>query len=185
MPGEAIKNDRHYTYADLLKWNDDRRWELIDGVAYLMAPPRRIHEKISTEILKQLAVFLTGKPYEVYGGNFGVRLNADQGDDTLVIPDVTVVCDQSKLDDMGCTGAPDMIIEILSPSTAARDRLIKFNKYLQAGVREYWIVDPDTKTVSAHVLENGKYTTKAYGDTDAPPVHVLDGCTINLADVFA
>ena len=185
MFSEVIKNDRHYTYADLLEFDDDSRWELIDGVAFLMAPPKRIHEEISVAILKQLAVFLTGKPCRVYGGNLGVRLDASRGDDTLVIPDITVVCDKSKLDDMGCTGAPDMIVEILSPSTAARDRLIKFNKYLTSGVREYWIVDPEAKTVSAHVLENGKYIINVYGDTDTPEVHVLAGCAINLAEVFA
>ena len=185
MPSETVKNDRHYTCEDLYLWDDDCRWELIDGVAYMMAPPRRIHEKISGEIFRQLANFLIDKPCEVYGGNFGVRLNADQGDDTLVIPDITVVCDKSKLNDLGCAGAPDMIVEILSPSTAAHDKLIKFNKYLQHGVREYWIVDPDIKTVSAHILENGKYTVSAYGDTDTPAIHVLDGCTINLSEVFA
>ena len=182
MLNEARKN--HYTYADLLTWDDDCRWELIGGAAYLMAPPKRIHEEISRELLFQLTAFLKGKHCKVYGGHFGVRLSADQGDDTLVIPDITVVCDKSKLDEKGCVGAPDMIIEILSPSTAALDRLVKFNKYLQAGVREYWIVDPDSKIVSAHVLKDGEYTTSAYGETDAPPVHVLKGCIINLSEVF-
>ena len=78
-----------------------------------------------------------------------------------------------------------MVIEILSRSTASRDRVLKFNQYLKAGVREYWIVDPDSKTVSVHILKDGEYLARAYAETDAAPVHVLDGCTISLSDVFA
>ena len=115
-----------------------------------------------------------------------MRLNgAGSDDDTVVQPDLVVICDRSKIDDKGCNGAPDMVIEILSPSTARHDKLVKFQLYQNAGVREYWIVDPDTKTVQAHVLESGRYFTAAYGDADTAPVYVLDGCTINLTDVFA
>ena len=184
MSTQAARQDKRYTYADYLTWDDEIRRELIDGAAYLMAPPNRRHQRISSELHGQLYNFLKGKPCEVYAAPFGVRLNAAEGDDSVVLPDIVVVCDKSKLDEMGCVGAPDLIIEILSPSTAAHDRLIKFNKYLQTGVREYWIVDPDSNTVCVHLLENGKYTISAYGETDAPPVHVLDGCVLQLADVF-
>jgi Uma2 family endonuclease len=95
-----------------------------------------------------------------------------------------VVCDRSKLDGKRCNGAPDMIIEILSPNSAKRDLIIKFNKYQQAGVREYWVVNPDNKIVSVHILENGKYVTSAYSDTDTVSVHVLDGCEIDLREVL-
>ena len=185
MPSEALKNDKHYTYADYLTWDDDRRWELIDGVAYLMSAPTWEHQRISGELYGQLWLFLKKTPCRVFHAPFDVRLNADQEDDMVVQPDLLVICDHSKLIGTGCVGAPDMVIEILPPSTAACDRLVKFNKYLQSGVREYWIVDSDTKTVSAHVLENGKYITSAYGEADAPPVHILDGCTIDLSSVFA
>jgi Uma2 family endonuclease len=100
----------------------------------------------------------------------------DQSDDTLVEPDIVVVCDSSKLDDRGCNGAPDLVVEILSPATAQRDRVVKFRKYLEAGVREYWIVNPDEKTVQVHILDNGHYIIKTYDETDAVPVTVLPDC---------
>lgn len=115
-----------------------------------------------------------------------MRLNADTFDDTVVQPDLVIVCDHSKLEEKGgCKGAPDMVAEILSPATAKYDRLTKFRLYQKSGVREYWIVDPESRTVAAHVLENGKYVAFAYGEEDLAPVHVLEGCEINLADVFA
>jgi len=182
----SLSQQNHYTYADYITWEDDKRYELIDGIPYMMTPgPSRTHQKISREILKQLANFLTGKPCEVYHAPFDVRLNADKADDTVVQPDLLVVCDKSKLDDRGCNGSPDMIMEILSPSTSRHDKVLKFNKYLQAGVREYWLVNPDDKTVQVCVLENGRYVTKAYDNTDIAPVHVLAGCEIDLQEAFA
>ena len=113
-----------------------------------------------------------------------MRLRTDE--DTVFAPDISIVCDKTKLaDGKACNGAPDMIVEILSPSTAGRDKLEKFNKYLQAGVREYWIVDPEHKMVNIHLLEDGKYVTTAFGETDNMPVSVLDGCVISLPAVFA
>ena len=132
------QKDERYTYLDYYSWDDGERWELIDGVAYAMSPaPAPKHQTISRELLVQIANFLKGKPYEVFHAPFDVRLNADSDDDTVMQPDIFVVCDKSKIDDKGCNGAPDMIIEILSPSTAKRDIVLKFNAYLQAGVREY------------------------------------------------
>jgi Uma2 family endonuclease len=181
---EALKQDKKYTYEDYMSWPKDERWEIIDGVAYMLAAPTIQHQGISGELFKQLAVFLTGKPCRVYAAPFAVRLNND--DHTVVEPDISIVCDMSKLaDGKICNGAPDMIIEILSPSTAGMDRLKKFNKYLQAGVREYWIVDPETKMVNVHMLKDGGYMTTAYGNADTVPVHVLDNCIISLPDVFA
>lgn len=184
---EAIRADKYYTYADYAKWDDDTRYELIDGVAYAMAEPSVSHEAISGELFSQLYNFLKGKPCRVFGASLEVLLNAaGDEDDTVVQPDIKVVCDMSKLDDdKRCNGAPDMVIEILSPSTAKRDKVLKFNKYFQAGVREYWIVDPESRTVSVHVLEGGKYTISAYDETDIVPVHMLEGCAIYLPDVFA
>ena len=175
-----------YTYADYLTWSDDERWEIIDGVAYAMDPaPGTKHQRMSGRFFALLFNFLNGKPCEAFHAPFDVRLSANEDDDTVVQPDIVVVCDRSKLDDKGCKGAPDLVIEILSPSTARHDKLIKFNAYQRAGVREYWIADPDSKTLSVHVLEIGRYITSAYGDTDIAPVSVLPGCGINLSDVFA
>ena len=184
---EALRKESRYTYADYSKWDDDARYELIDGVSYLMSPaPSRTHQELLTNIFGQLYNFLKDKPCKVYPAPFDVRLNAaGDDDDTVVQPDIVVICDKSKLDDKGCNGAPDMVIEILSPSSAARDRVLKFNRYLQAGVREYWIVEPAGRTVIIHRLESGKYVTNAYSETDAAPVSILEGCVINLADVFA
>jgi Uma2 family endonuclease len=150
-----------------------------------MSPaPSRTHQGVSGNLHGQLFNFLKGKFCKVYAAPFDVRLDADKEDDTVVQPDITVVCDKSKLDDKGCKGAPDMVIEIISASSARMDRLIKLRLYRRAGVREYWIIDPETKTAQVYLLENGKYVVNAYDNTDAVPVHVLEGCTINLKEVF-
>ena len=99
-------------------------------------------------------------------------------------PDILVVCDKSKLDGKSVLGAPDLVIEILSPSTSLRDKVLKFRRYLQAGVREYWIVEPDSKAVSVHILTNGEYVTHPYCEEDTIPVHVLEGCVIKLTEIF-
>ena len=183
---DAIRNDKHYTYADYASWDTDDRYELIDGVAYMMSPaPGRRHQGIQFNLSLQIGNFLKGKTCRAFAAPFDVRLDAAHDDDTVVQPDIVVICDRSKLDDKGCNSAPDLVIEILSPSSLQRDVLLKFNKYLQAGVREYWVVDPDRKTASVHVLDGGRYYTTVYGETSTVPVHVLEGCTVSLPDVFA
>ena len=104
--------------------------------------------------------------------------------DTVVQPDIVVICDRSKLDDKGGKGTPDLVIEILSPSSINHDKMIKFNRYLKAGVREYWIVDPDNKTVLVNILKDGQYISNTYGDHDVIPIHALEGCTIHFKYVF-
>ena len=178
---EALRQDRHYTYADWLAWPENERWEVIDGVAHMMSAPDVAHQRISRKLLRQIDSFLDDKPCEVFNAPFGVRL----ADDSVVEPDLLVVCDKSKLaDGKVCNGAPDMVVEILSPSTPSREKVLKFNKYLGAGVREYWVVYPDSKSVSVYLLEDGQYIAKEYADTDTVPVHVLVGCVISLPDVF-
>jgi len=180
------RENERYTYADYCKWDDSERWELIDGVPYAMAPaPTQQHQEISSEIHRQLANFLKGKPCKVFHAPFDVRLNADGKDDTVCQPDLLVVCDSAKLDGKCCNGAPDLVIEILSPSTARLDRMVKFQQYLRAGIPEYWIVDPETKTVQVCILQGGVYVAHMYADTDITQVAVLEGCTISLPDVFA
>ena len=182
----ASRKETRYTYADYCDWPDDERWELIDGVPYAMSPaPSQAHQSILGAIFNQLYGFLDGKPCKVFLAPFDVRLNADTHDNTVVQPDILVVCDDDKLDGKGVVGAPDLVVEILSPSTALKDKTLKFDKYLKAGVREYWIVDPEINVVSTHVLENGRYYTVAYTETASMPVYVLDGCTIDLGKVFA
>ena len=177
------KGEELYTYADYRVWDDNDRWELVDGVAYAMAPPLIRHQRISTLLCAQLSSFLEDKPCEVIAAP-GVRLNAETSDNTVLIPDIAVVCDNSKIDKETIIGAPDLVIEILSPSTARFDILTKFRKYQTAQVREYWVVDPELDTVTIHCLENGKYVTTVYGHEENVSVNVLEGCMINLAKVF-
>ncbi len=179
-----------YTFADILDWEESERAELIDGEVYLMAPPSRIHQEVSGEIFPQIANFLEGKNCKVYTAPFGVRLFEKDGDapedvDTVVEPDISVVCDKSKLDDHGCKGAPDMMIEILSPSTRRHDRLVKLNLYQRAGVREYWIVNPEEKSVQVFTQNGGILRiTEEYGRGDIAKVNALDGCFVELSKVF-
>ena len=178
------KDEQRYTYSDYLEWDDDQRWELIDGVPFLMSAPSRQHQKISVNLTGLLYNYLKGKTCELYAAPFDVRLNADTLDNTVVQPDVLVICDSEKLDDAGCKGAPDFIVEILSPSTSSRDRHLKFDLYRKVGVREYWVVEPDENIVSVHILTNEDYITRIYGETDAAPISVLDNRKIDLAEVF-
>lgn len=183
------KEDR-YTMSDILAWEGQEHVELIDGAPVMMAPPTRAHQRISGELGRQLGNYLEGKRCEVYAAPFAVRLFEKKGDrpedvDTMVEPDLSVICDPGKLDEMGCKGAPDFIIEILSPSTQRHDRLVKYNLYQRAGVREYWIVDPSAKSIQTFVLEDGRYTAAGFGSPgDILKVSVLEGCFIELSKVF-
>ena len=185
-----LPQENRYTLADALAWDEQDRIELVYGDPVMMAPPTRAHQKAVMELSAQLHAYLKGKKCEVYPAPFAVRLFEQDGDrpedvDTMVEPDITVVCDPSKLDDTGCKGAPDLVMEILSPSTTRHDRFTKFNLYQRAGVREYWIVDPADKSVQAFVLEDGRYTAKDFGAAgDTVWVNVLDDCTIDLSQVF-
>lgn len=179
-----------YSFSDYLSWDESDRAELLDGERIMMAPPARIHQEISVELMRQLANFLEGKRCRVYHAPFAVRLFEQDGDTpedvkTVVEPDISVVCDPGKLDGKGCKGAPDMVMEILSPSTQRHDRLVKLDLYQRAGVREYWIVDPDSRTVQVFLLSGGSVLPhEVYGQDAVAKVNVLDGCFIELAKVF-
>lgn len=179
-----------YTFADVLAWEENERIEIVNGETVMMAPPSVEHQRISIEISRQLANYLSGKKCEVFAAPFGVRLFEQDGDspedvDTMVEPDISVICDESKLDKYGCKGAPDLIIEILSPSTRRHDRLVKLGLYQRAGVREYWIVNPADKTVQVFLLEGGELLLREdYGQEDTAKVNVLDDCLIELSKVF-
>ena len=181
-----------YTFADVLAWEDGERAELIDGEVFLMAPaPSRGHQRISFEMCRQLGNYLEGKRCQAYSAPFDVRLFEKDGDapedvDTVVEPDITIVCDSSKLDDRGCKGAPDMVVEILSPSTQRHDRLVKLGLYQRAGVREYWIVSPEEQAVQVFTLSDGLLLPhEVYDRQGVAKVNVLDGCFIELSKVFS
>ena len=181
-----VKKLQRYTYADYYSWDDDKRWELIDGIAYAMAPgPSFSHQSILGNIYRQISNFLFGKKCNVLLAPLDVRLNADAKDDTVVQPDLLIVCDESKLNERGCAGAPDMVVEILSPSSAEHDMVRKYELYLKCGVREYWIVDPNAKTVVTYILDNSAYVRKDYNKTDVVPVSVVEGCFVDFGKVFS
>ncbi|MGB1282992.1 MAG: Uma2 family endonuclease, partial [Polaribacter sp.] len=153
--------NKTYTYADYLLWQFSERVELIKGKIFKMSPaPKRIHQDISRNIEFKLFAHLRKQPCKVYYAPFDVRLSKKKKDqliETVVQPDICVICDEKKLDDRGCLGAPDLIVEILSPSTKKKDITDKFNLYEENGVREYWIVDPDNQTLLKYVLKDKKY----------------------------
>ena len=182
-----------YTYADYLTWLDDKRRELINGFIHLMSAPMRRHARVSVKLVRHIASFIDLKKGKchVYYAPFDVRLpiHGSTDDDKIydvVQPDICVVCDLSKLDDKGCIGAPELIVEILSPSTLKYDWNYKFNLYETAGVTEYWIVDPKAKTACAFLLQpDGRYDLgTVYDTTQKAPVHILKGLEIDLNDLF-
>jgi Uma2 family endonuclease len=152
----ALKQPLYFTYGDYCNWSEDERWELIDGQAYAMSAPSRVHQEIVLELGTQINTYLKGKPCKPYIAPFDVRLpkknEKDDKIDTVVQPDISVICDRNKLDDKGCRGAPDWIIEILSPSTAIRDMDIKFQLYQMHGVKEYWLINPQEKWGMIYIL---------------------------------
>lgn len=188
LPAENMR----YTFADFLAWDEDVHIEMIDGEAFMMATPSSRHQEILMELTRQLANFLEGKQCRVYPAPFGVRLFEQAGDrpedvNTVVEPDISVICDRDKIDKRGCKGAPELIMEILSPSTRRHDRLVKLNLYQRAGVKEYWIVDPDTQSVQVFLPDKtGSFRIhEDYGHEDVAKVHVLEGCFIELNKVFS
>lgn len=179
------------TFADILTWDECERAEIICGEVVMMSPPPSTsHQEICFELCRQLGNYLKGKQCKAYPAPFAVRLFEADGDrpedvDTMVEPDISIICDRGKIDKHGCKGAPDMVVEILSPSTQRHDRFVKFSLYQRAGVREYWIIDPDSKTVQSFILEDGHYSVKEFGTAgDKIKVNVLEDCVIDLSELF-
>ena len=188
-----LDESKRYTYADYLTWLDDKRRELINGFIHLMSGPMRRHGRISMKISTRVYTFIEkqkGK-CEVYHAPFDVRLplHGSTDDDKIydvVQPDICVVCDLSKLDDRGCLGAPDLVVEVLSPSTLKYDWNYKFNLYEAAGVKEYWIVDPKAKTANVFILQSdGRYDLgTVYENDQKAPVRIFEGLEIDLNELF-
>ena len=191
MAHPAKTLEQKYTYGDYFSWRDGERWELIEGVPYNMSPaPSRIHQKIVSNLNKIFANFLSGKKCEVYPAPFDVRLPEKNEDDdeiaTVVQPDLSIICDEKKLDDRGCRGAPDIVVEILSPFSAARDRKQKFEVYQKHLVKEYWVVYPNEEFIDIFVLDDkGKYQTpKAFTKGDKLTTPILEGLEFAIEEVF-
>jgi len=183
--------EQHFTYGDYRTWPATERWELIDGIAYDMSPaPLRSHQDCSGELFYQFRSQLTKGPCRIYAAPFDVRLpEGDEADDdinTVVQPDIVVVCDRNKLDERGCRGAPDLVIEILSPYTAHKDLNEKFRLYERVGVREYWIVHPLDRTVMVFRREGEGFGMPAmFAGEDRIEVPLLGELVIDLKQAFA
>ena len=178
---------KKFTYGDYLTWPEEERWELIDGVAYNMTPaPATAHQIILVELARQVSNFLLDKDCLPFVAPFDVRLpeagEADADILTVVQPDIAVVCDPDKLDDRGCRGAPEMIIEIISPSTAVKDQIHKVSLYEKHGVKEYWLVHPTDRLVTIRLLgADGRYgPPQIYEAKGTLPVVTLPGLEIDL-----
>jgi len=195
----AKRSDHRYTYGEYCTWGDDERWEIIDGVAWDMSPaPNTDHQRISLAIASRFERFLQGKACEAFAAPFDVVLpdvpdQREEESPTVVQPDISVICDPSKITEAGCTGAPDLVVEILSPTTSRKDMVVKRDLYERHGVREYWIVDPGNRYILAYAVdERGAYPDDpvlyAIGAKPGRPLlesSVLPGFTLDLREVFA
>jgi len=188
----AQKINKKYTYADYLTWDDDERWEIIEGVVYDMGPaPLREHQRIAAIIFNELYNFLKGRKCEVYFAPFDVRFeenneSSEEEIETVVQPDIVVICDDKKLNKKGCLGAPDLVVEILSPSTAYKDETEKLKLYEKHGVKEYWIVNPEANYMMIYHRVDNKYGKPDYlMDDDIIESSVLKGFSVNCREIFA
>ncbi|MFN2349579.1 MAG: Uma2 family endonuclease [Thioalkalivibrio sp.] len=170
--GLALRDKAHHTYGDYISWSEETRYELVDGHAYAMAPaPSVSHQQVVGELYRQVADALDDSPCRVLIAPVDVRLprqdEADEDIDTVVQPDLMVVCDPRRIEERGIRGAPDWIVEVLSPSTAAHDQQLKREIYERHGVQEYWLVHPGDRVLIIYRLQ-----ANAYGK---PEVMELEG----------
>jgi Uma2 family endonuclease len=184
---------KQYTYADYLKWQFKERLELIKGYIYKMSPaPSRRHQDIVWNLNVTIGNYIKGHPCKAYSAPFDVRLpikdkKSNQEITTVLQPDICVICDLSKLDDKGCLGAPDLVIEVLSPGNSLREIDQKFNVYEESGAREYWVVYPEYAHVNIFLLdESGKFIGQhPKNNGELLYSTVFPELVINLSEVFA
>ena len=181
---EALRKEAFYTTDDIYALPDGERAELIDGQFYYMAAPSRIHQKILMELSGTIRDYMkSGKgSCEVYPAPFAVKLYQDKT--TIVEPDISVICNVDKLTDRGCTGAPDWVVEIVSPSTSSHDYIRKLNLYANAGVREYWIINPQNRTVLVYFFEEAAFEVGQYTFQDKIKVKIYDDLWIDFAELI-
>lgn len=181
---EALVCTNIYTEEDYYNLPENVRAELIDGQIYYMAAPSRIHQKILNAVNNTIFNYIRSKggPCEVYPAPFAVKLFSED-DRNVVEPDISVICDPDKLTDRGCTGAPDWIVEIISPTTASHDYIRKLNLYADAGVKEYWIVNPIDQSVWVYFLEQDKFKVTAYTFQDKINVNIYDDLWIDFTEL--
>jgi Uma2 family endonuclease len=189
--GIAAEKVERFTYGHYRQWPEDERWELIDGVPFDMTPaPSPRHQEILGELHRQISNYLLDKTCKVYVAPFDVRLPAaaqkEDDTDTVLQPDISVICDLDKVDDRGCLGSPDWVVEIVSPATAQRDMKEKFLAYERFGVKEYWIIHPMEQILMVFKRQpGGRYgRPDVYSPGDKVEPGVLPGFSIDLSTVF-
>jgi Uma2 family endonuclease len=184
----ALDVNKEYTYSDYLLWQFSERVELIKGFIKKMSPaPSRLHQDISLNLTIQLSSFFKGKFCSLYIAPFDVRLPVKNSkkNTTVVQPDLCIICDENKLDDKGCNGAPDLIVEILSPNNSKHDVDTKFRLYQESGVKEYWMVEPTEKIVLVYTLQNDVYIgLKPFTDGEIIESPLFLDMKIAVSDVF-
>lgn len=186
----ALDYGIEYTYADYMKFEFEEMVELIRGKIFKMSPaPKSYHQEISANLYLILGNFLKGKKCKAYYAPFDVVLpikhKTKNKSTTVVQPDLCIICDLSKIDEAGCFGAPDFIVEILSKSTSKKDMNDKFDVYQEAGVKEYWIIFPIEEIINCYVLESGIYRlNKAYTKGDIASLHLFPDLTFEVDEVF-
>lgn len=191
---DQLDFNKKYTYADYVLWQFPERVELLKGKLFPMAVPNVNHQKVSGNLYFKLQLYFVNKKCDVFHAPFDVRLPLPSHKkttakvDTVIQPDLCIVCDKSKLDKQGCVGAPDLIVEILSPGNSRREMKDKFELYEAAGVLEYWIIDPKRKSVFVHYLEEKthKYIAQVPNltNTDILKSRTFEGLEIELEEVF-
>lgn len=181
-----------YTYADYVKWKFKERLELIRGKIFKMSPaPNTAHQTVAAKLFNDFYTFLKDKTCNSYIAPYDVRLpvknrKKDNQIYTVVQPDVFIVCDTSIIDARGCCGAPDLVVEILSPGNSKKEVRLKFELYEEAGVKEYWIINPHEENLIVFILNHeGKYeNAKMYTDGDILTTDILPGYKINVNEIF-
>lgn len=186
---DQLDSNKIYSYADYLTWKLKERVELLHGKIYAMSPaPASVHQRISSRLGFEVQLYLQNSGCEVFYAPFDVRLESVKPDDknlTVVQPDICVICDPKKIDKRGCIGAPDLVIEILSPGNTDKEMKFKFELYESAGVLEYWIVNPTEKVVFIYKLVKGIYVGhRPLIASDILQSSVLEGLEVNLQKVF-
>lgn len=179
----GFPQEKYYTVEDYYNMPDDIRAELIDGEIVYMALPSRIHQEVLGELFNIIKNYIKSKDgrCHVYPAPFGVQL--DENEDTVLEPDISVICDPGKLNDRGCLGAPDWIIEIASPSNPKNDYITKLNLYSSAHVREYWIVDPENNGIHVYSMDGDQFAVNAYTFRDTVKVGIYEDLYIDFAGI--
>ncbi|TAF69139.1 MAG: Uma2 family endonuclease [Flavobacterium sp.] len=188
----SLDLSKSYTYADYLTWNFKERLEILKGKIFKMSPaPSRKHQEVSIKLFRKFDRYFETKSCNIYYAPFDVRLKnfkkstSDQEISTVVQPDICVICDKEKLDDRGCLGAPDLIIEILSPGNSKKEMDIKFDLYEENGVKEYWIVEPYQKSILIYTLQKGTYIgLKPIAEEGLVHSPLFPELSFNVADIF-